>query len=230
LRIFTSVDPLAANYPEWGSYIYCGNNPMGFVDPSGSYRVRTDPTRQVIRTVRGISTIGYRKFPSWEGQRNTGTIIEHFFPGGLILTLLDENDSWHIVKDAPGAAWEVFTKTERYKNLRRRWPKIKGIGWIALAYSVYQYLSEYSDPSEVIEEYGKRERTFGPCSTEACVHERIRRIIEELNSRKTGSKYSQDGTEITESEEGQEDDDSSEREEYPFEEEGYDVDKAKPPR
>ena len=35
LKIFTSVDPLWEAFPEWGSYVYCKNNPILYVDPNG---------------------------------------------------------------------------------------------------------------------------------------------------------------------------------------------------
>lgn len=35
LGIFISVDPLAEKRPEYTSYVYCGNNPVKFIDPDG---------------------------------------------------------------------------------------------------------------------------------------------------------------------------------------------------
>ena len=33
--IWLSVDPLSDKYPHISPYVYCGNNPMKFVDPDG---------------------------------------------------------------------------------------------------------------------------------------------------------------------------------------------------
>lgn len=35
LGIWLSVDPLAEKYPNIGSYVYCANNPVKYVDPDG---------------------------------------------------------------------------------------------------------------------------------------------------------------------------------------------------
>jgi RHS repeat-associated protein len=35
LSLWLSVDPLAEKYPGVGSYVYCYNNPVKFVDPDG---------------------------------------------------------------------------------------------------------------------------------------------------------------------------------------------------
>ncbi len=32
---FLSVDPLASKYPGWGPYVYCRNNPINLIDPTG---------------------------------------------------------------------------------------------------------------------------------------------------------------------------------------------------
>lgn len=32
---FTSMDPLAEKYYSWSPYVYCGNNPLRFTDPTG---------------------------------------------------------------------------------------------------------------------------------------------------------------------------------------------------
>jgi RHS repeat-associated protein len=50
LRIFTSVDPLAANYPEWGSYAYALNNPIKHVDPDGEGVVASRQQREFAET------------------------------------------------------------------------------------------------------------------------------------------------------------------------------------
>ena len=34
---FVGVDPLADKYPGWGPYVYCMNNPLIYVDPTGEY-------------------------------------------------------------------------------------------------------------------------------------------------------------------------------------------------
>ena len=35
LKVFTSVDPRWSESPGWGSYVYCRNNPVKYVDPDG---------------------------------------------------------------------------------------------------------------------------------------------------------------------------------------------------
>ena len=32
---FTTVDPLAEKYYGWSPYVYCGNNPLKYIDPTG---------------------------------------------------------------------------------------------------------------------------------------------------------------------------------------------------
>ncbi len=34
---FISVDPLADKYPGWGAYVYCANNPLKYIDPTGEW-------------------------------------------------------------------------------------------------------------------------------------------------------------------------------------------------
>ena len=35
LPMWLSVDPLSDSYPDTSPYVYCGNNPIKFVDPDG---------------------------------------------------------------------------------------------------------------------------------------------------------------------------------------------------
>ena len=35
--VFISVDPLADKYPGWGAYVYCMNNPVEYIDPTGEF-------------------------------------------------------------------------------------------------------------------------------------------------------------------------------------------------
>ena len=37
---FTTLDPLAANYPSLSPYAYCANNPVNYIDPTGGWNVR----------------------------------------------------------------------------------------------------------------------------------------------------------------------------------------------
>ncbi len=36
---FISVDPLADKYPGWGAYVYCANNPLKYIDPTGEWHL-----------------------------------------------------------------------------------------------------------------------------------------------------------------------------------------------
>jgi RHS repeat-associated protein len=187
---FPSIDPLHGKSPGWSPYGYCMNNPLRYIDPNGGYRIRTDPTRQVIRTENGYSKIGYRVFPMWEGPLNDVSLaVEYFAPFGFVLSLLGEDDSFQILKDAGPAGWEVFSKTRRYKEMARRFPAIKGVGRLLLLYSVYRYLNEYSDPSWVIMEYDAIEKEYGPCLDEQCVQERIRRIVKRHSGATVNDKH-----------------------------------------
>jgi len=42
--IWTGVDPLAEDYPNLSSYVYCANNPVKFVDPDGRLVLLGGPT------------------------------------------------------------------------------------------------------------------------------------------------------------------------------------------
>lgn len=37
---FINVDPMADKYPGWGPYVYCHNNPLIYIDPTGEAGVR----------------------------------------------------------------------------------------------------------------------------------------------------------------------------------------------
>lgn len=39
---FINVDPMADKYPGWSAYVYCANNPLVYLDPSGKYFVDKD--------------------------------------------------------------------------------------------------------------------------------------------------------------------------------------------
>ena len=39
---FTTLDPLAANYPSLSPYAYCANNPVNYIDPTGAIIKDTD--------------------------------------------------------------------------------------------------------------------------------------------------------------------------------------------
>ena len=45
---FTGVDPLAADYAAWGTYVYVLNNPVRFVDPDGRAPSDANPPGKVI--------------------------------------------------------------------------------------------------------------------------------------------------------------------------------------
>jgi len=49
---FLSVDPLAGEMPEWGSYTYTFNNPLKYIDPTGMRA--EEPDDWVYGTSRGI--------------------------------------------------------------------------------------------------------------------------------------------------------------------------------
>jgi len=42
ISIWLSVDPLAEKYPNETPYMYCGNNPIVFIDPDGQDRIYSD--------------------------------------------------------------------------------------------------------------------------------------------------------------------------------------------
>ena len=46
-----SPDPLAAKFPEWSPYVYCNNNPIIYVDPTGEYPVLTITKEKTGQTV-----------------------------------------------------------------------------------------------------------------------------------------------------------------------------------
>jgi len=59
--VWISVDPLAEKYPNVGSYVYCLDNPVKFVDPDGERPTHVDDTFNGMKF----------KISSYFGHRNT---------------------------------------------------------------------------------------------------------------------------------------------------------------
>ena len=48
--LWLNVDPKAEKYPHESSYMYCGNNPVAFVDPDGMDRIYSSSGRFIKDT------------------------------------------------------------------------------------------------------------------------------------------------------------------------------------
>ncbi len=48
---FTSVDPLADKYPGWGPYVYCVNNPLSKIDPTGENEYNFDDKGEIMLAI-----------------------------------------------------------------------------------------------------------------------------------------------------------------------------------
>ncbi|WP_309846869.1 RHS repeat-associated core domain-containing protein [Chryseobacterium sp. SLBN-27] len=49
VSLWLNVDPLAEKYPSWSPYVYCGNNPINYIDPDGNFRLPANATREQRR-------------------------------------------------------------------------------------------------------------------------------------------------------------------------------------
>lgn len=65
-----SVDPMADKYPSLSPYVYCANNPLKYVDPSGEETSSTDSTG-LANAANNINAIYEQKF----GQSAGVTVV-----------------------------------------------------------------------------------------------------------------------------------------------------------
>jgi hypothetical protein len=54
---FLSLDPLAAQFPEWSDYNYVLGNPVMFIDPDGKEPQQGDPTKGIEANIKKSQTL-----------------------------------------------------------------------------------------------------------------------------------------------------------------------------
>ena len=55
---FTTMDPMAEKYPDTSPYVYCGNNPVNAVDPTGKTIIFTVNSNKFLFDKRGLTVYG----------------------------------------------------------------------------------------------------------------------------------------------------------------------------
>ena len=71
--VWLSVDPLAEKYPNIGSYVYCANNPVKYVDPDGR-----KVTLYYAKTTIGAGSFVGTRFAAYRGRANDNFGVTHF--------------------------------------------------------------------------------------------------------------------------------------------------------
>ncbi len=83
---FLTVDPHSDLYPNLSPYIYCGNNPLGYIDPTGMDSTEASTTQDIVNICQTIQK-GYEIVTY--GVKSTGKkVIDNLKKGAQ--TVLDE--------------------------------------------------------------------------------------------------------------------------------------------
>ena len=88
---FTTLDPLAANYPSLSPYAYCANNPVNYIDPDG--RILRDTSGNIVYVTDG-------KQASYEVPNESSAIMEEGFvftneyTPVPVLNNINNNEGW----------------------------------------------------------------------------------------------------------------------------------------
>jgi len=107
---FTTVDPLSEKYYSWSPYVYCYNNPMKFVDPTGEAPI-FDPEGNLIGTDadgwKGTAIVmnkdSYKEGMSNKDALKAGTKLNEY---GESIRISD--DSWTTVTDNGGSRMNPY--------------------------------------------------------------------------------------------------------------------------
>jgi len=79
---FTTVDPLAEHAPDVSPYVYCGNNPLRFIDPSGM--IERDKNGKIVYSHESMKGFNYE-------DKEKGLSATGFVEYGFIKTDIGNN-------------------------------------------------------------------------------------------------------------------------------------------
>ncbi|MBN1112465.1 MAG: hypothetical protein JXA53_06065 [Bacteroidales bacterium] len=124
LSVWLRVDPYAPMFPSESPYCYAGNNPLGYVDASGLYKVPTDKIEEYEQNYPRIMT--YLRENVKNDVMNSPNImagLKKFSGGNLTREKVEEMTTWNsgpnfIIVDNPGSdgdGW-MFAGANGYYN------------------------------------------------------------------------------------------------------------------
>ena len=120
--IWLSVDPLADKYPHISPYVYCGNNPMKFVDPDGRrpiYNTNGDLLGTDDEGLQGDAIIMSDDYFK-QGMSTSEALLYHVGETGLVDEIAQEKFNQHYNQLNSRPDWDGFLTlseaNEWYRN------------------------------------------------------------------------------------------------------------------
>lgn len=73
---FTTIDPMAESYYSWGPYVYCGNNPLKYIDPTGMIWDNRKDIEQLKKNIERASSYMRKKVEKNDERITSGDLSD----------------------------------------------------------------------------------------------------------------------------------------------------------